>query len=276
MIGLRKGKTAKDRDTAIFVGGIVGCVTEKEIRDYFERFGPIFSITLIPKKDNPKLNSGYCFISFKESHTKYKVLARQDHFLYGRRVSCKSLLKGTDLKEEKNKNLSKKLCIKYLPVDTTEAEFKSFFSQFGEIHTFYLVTYKNTKPPTCNGYLVFREEADFRRLLAMKYINYGLDRLKVERYIKRFQRESDPNEYRHHSLTVEMENEPLCFLKPTQSLYHKNGRFSVGNQESNVRFNILLEPPVQYHLQGDSIFASQSNSKQRESQDNAGKKLRVD
>lgn len=239
-----KMMTARERDTSIFVGGIGGKVTEREIRDYFESFGQIHSITLIPKKNNRKLNSGYCFISFKESETKWEVLSYSEHFLCGRRINCKTLLKGSELKDERMKNTSKKLCVKFLPEDTSEAAFEEFFSSFGEIHSFYLVNYKHTEAGTTNGFLVYKDDAVFRRLLELKFVKFGQVRLKIERYIKQFEREDPPNMQSTPSLKMAIETGPLCSIKPTQLQYftQQTNRNFVDEPASNLRFNVLLNP----------------------------------
>jgi hypothetical protein len=218
-------------------------VTEREIREYFETFGPIHSVTLIPKKNNRKLNSGYCFISFKDSQTKWDVLDESEHFLCGRRINCKSLLKGPQLKEEKMKNTSKKVCIKYLPADTTEEEFETFFSSYGTIHSFYLVNYKNSVADSCNGYVVFRDDAVFRKLLDLRYIKFRQERLKIERYVKHFEREDPPNMQSRPTLSMAIETGPLSSIKPTQTLYFKQCQLRKGADPiSNLRFNVLLNP----------------------------------
>ena len=238
-----KSLTARERDTSIFVGGIIGKVTEREIREYFEIYGPIHSVTLIPKKNNRKLNSGYCFISFKDSQTKWMVLSHSEHFLCGRRINCKSLLKGSELKEEKLKNTSKKLCIKYLPADTTEEEFDQFFSSYGEIHSFYLVNYKNAAANTCNGYVVYKDDAVFHKMLNLKYIKFRMERLKIERYVKHFEREDSQNMQTRPSLSMAIETGPLSSIRPTQSLYFKQSQTNKRTEPaSNFRFNVLLNP----------------------------------
>lgn len=253
-----KGQTARERDTSIFVGGIVGNVTEREIREYFETFGQIHSVTLIPKKNNKKLNSGYCFISFKDSLTKWQVLSVPEHFLCGRRINCKSLLKGSQLKEEKLKNTAKKLCIKYVPVDTTEEEFESFFSSFGEVHSFYLVNYKTSTANSCNGYVVYKDDAVFRELLDLKYIKFKQERLKIERYVKHFEREDIPNMQSRPSLSRAIETGPLSSIKPTQAMYYKHSQTrKCADPVSNLRFNVLLNPfsgvPKSSRLQNISL-----------------------
>lgn len=255
-----KGLTARERDTSIFVGGIIGKVTEREIREYFESYGAIHSVTLIPKKNNRKLNSGYCFISFKESDTKWLVLSHAEHFLCGRRINCKSLLKGSQLKEEKVKNTSKKLCIKYLPADTSEEEFELFFSTYGEIHSFYIVSYKTTAANSCNGYVVYKDDAVFRMLLDLKYIKFRQERLKIERYVKHFEREDPPNMLAKPSLSMSIETGPLSSIKPTQSLYFIQSQTTKRTETvSNFRFNVLLNPfsggPKGWRLQNVSLAA---------------------
>lgn len=237
-----KSQTARERDIAIFVGGIVGHVTENHIRDYFEQFGPIYSITLIPKKGNRTLNSGYCFISFKESNTKRSVLEEQNHFICGRRINCKSLLKGSDLKEEKTKNNQKKLCIKFLPLGTTEDQFEKFFSQYGKIHSFYLVTYKNSQKPTCNGYVVYKTENTVNRLLDMRYVKYGQDRLKVEQYFKIHTKDDQSKQRAGPQLKSIVELGSITSIRPTHAKYYNQRENNVSDFKSNFRFNILLSP----------------------------------
>jgi RNA recognition motif-containing protein len=239
-----KGLTARERDTSIFVGGIIGKVTERDIRLYFETFGPIHSVTLIPKKNNRKLNSGYCFISFRDSHTKWKVLSQLEHFLCGRKINCKSLLKGSQLKDEKLKNTSRKLCVKYLPADTTEEEFEKFFGSYGVIHSYYLVNYNNNANSTsCNGFIIYKDDAVFRKLLDQKYITFRQRRLKIERYVKHFERETSQTNTCKHNLSTAIEIGPLSSLKPTNSSYYQQYQSRMPSDPvSNLRFNILLNP----------------------------------
>ena len=257
-----KGQTARERDTAIFVGGIVGTAMERDIRSYFEQFGEIYSITLIPNKNNRKLNSGYCFISFKESHTKWAVLAIHNHCIYGRRVTCKSLLKGVDLKTEKTKANSKKLCIKFLPIETTETQFQSFFSMFGNIHSFYLVTYRNSHHPTCCGYVIFEEDEVFQRLLDMKYVKFGNNRLQVLQFVKQQHTENVSDSLEPPTLRASIESGPLASMKPTQVSYHKQVTQQKWNYDLNIRFNILQSrmPQLQSNRSGIAAVVQGINS----------------
>ncbi len=232
----------KNRDTSIFVGGIMGTTTEKEIRQYFSQFGPIYSVTVIPNKTNPSLNKGFCFISFKDSDTKKRALSVKNHFFLDRKITCSSLLKGPKLKEEIARNNSKKLCIKNVPKGMTEADFQTFFSTFGAIHSHYLVTYKNSKVPTHNGYLVFKDNEVFHRLLDLKFVSYQDTWMKIERYSKKESRfefsENQKTDLSEESLELEVNHS----VKPTRKLFQReetNGAHS-GHHFSNLRFNLRV------------------------------------
>lgn len=232
----------KNRDTSIFVGGIMGTTTEKEIRQYFSQFGPIYSVTVIPNKNNPALNKGFCFISFKDSDTKKRVLSIKNHFFLDRKITCSSLLKGPKLKEEIARNNSKKLCVKNVPRGMTEAEFHTFFSAFGAIHSHYLVTYKNSKVPTHNGYLVFKDNEVFNRLLDLKFVSYQDSWMKIERYSKKESRfefsEHQKTDLSEESLELEVNH---C-VKPTRKQYQREDINDAlpSHHFSNLRFNLRV------------------------------------
>lgn len=220
----------------------MGTTTEKEIRQYFSQFGPIYSVTVIPNKNNPSLNKGFCFISFKDSETKKKVLGIKNHFFLDRKITCSSLLKGPKLKEEIARNNSKKLCVKNIPKGMTESEFQTFFSTFGAIHSHYLVTYKNSKVPTHNGYLVFKDNEVFNRLLDLKFVSYHDTWMKIERYSKKESRfefsENQKTDLSEESLELDVNHN----VKPTRKQYRREDQCDAPQSHhfSNLRFNIRV------------------------------------
>lgn len=236
-----KAAQRASRDTSIFVGGIMRTVTEQDIRWYFEQFGPIFSVTLIPDPKNPTMNKGFCFLSFKSEETKEKALHVKDHIFMNRKITCTSLLKGKKLKEEVTKSTQKKLCVKNIPKKMTEVEFKELFSEFGQIHSVYMVMYKNSKSHAHNAYLVYEDDAVFDRLIRMKSVNYKGKILRIERFSKRDSTQDFSEQLKTDlSSVVSQETERSHSMKPTKSHYfhHLKCENRIENEgDSNLRFN---------------------------------------
>ena len=94
--------------------------------------------------------------------------------------------------------------------------------------------------PCCNGYVVFKREEAFKKLLDLKYIKYYNEMLKVEQYVKQIQRDDASVSQDAQPVEVSVQIGPLCSLRPTQSLYHKQGGHKACYPESNFRFNVLF------------------------------------
>ena len=82
--------TGNDDDRKLFAGGLAQEATEKDITDYFGKFGEVASVNL--KMDQMTGRSrGFAFVVFKEVDTLTAVL-NQDHAIKGKKVAVKKVL----------------------------------------------------------------------------------------------------------------------------------------------------------------------------------------
>merc|ERR1719288_141502 len=80
---------ANDDDRKLFAGGLAQEATEKDITDYFCKYGEVTSVNL--KMDQMTGRSrGFAFVVFKDVDTLTAVLS-QDHAIKGKKVAVKRL-----------------------------------------------------------------------------------------------------------------------------------------------------------------------------------------
>lgn len=73
----------------IFVGGIPSRCTERDFREYFEKWGKIDELSL-PKAISG--NFGFGFVTFQSTDSVRKIFETEAHFLFGKRVEVKTSL----------------------------------------------------------------------------------------------------------------------------------------------------------------------------------------
>ena len=72
----------------LFIGGIPSLTTFEEFREYFAQFGELSDVMLPAKNKDSKLNSGFGFVTFKDSRSAHRVLSQgSNHFLRAKWVS---------------------------------------------------------------------------------------------------------------------------------------------------------------------------------------------
>lgn len=111
----------RDDDRKLFVGGLSWETTEKELRDYFSKYGPIDSINV---KTDPTTgrSRGFAFLVFNNAETIDKIIAVQEHTINGKKVDPK-----------KAKARHGKIFVGGLKPELTDDEIKNYFGQYGTI-----------------------------------------------------------------------------------------------------------------------------------------------
>ncbi|XP_030764507.1 RNA-binding protein squid-like [Sitophilus oryzae] len=114
-------KPGLDEDKKLFVGGLTLETTEKEIENYFVKYGPIQSVTL---KMNPQTgkSKGFAFVVFNSPETVEQVLAQKEHTINNKQVDAK-----------KAKAKPGKIFVGGITAELTDEDIKTYFSQFGNI-----------------------------------------------------------------------------------------------------------------------------------------------
>ncbi|CAG7815023.1 unnamed protein product [Allacma fusca] len=111
----------KDDDRKLFIGGLSWETTEKDLREYFTKYGGIESLTL--KMDPATGRSrGFAFIVFSEVATLDKVIAAGEHVINGKKVDPK-----------KAKARHGKIFVGGLTQEISDDDIKTYFSQFGNV-----------------------------------------------------------------------------------------------------------------------------------------------
>jgi len=112
---------SRDDDRKLFIGGLSWETTEKDLREYFSKFGSIESLTL---KTDPTTgrSRGFAFIVFTENSSLDQVVGGGDHIINGKKVDPK-----------KAKARHGKIFVGGLIQEITDADIKTYFSQFGNV-----------------------------------------------------------------------------------------------------------------------------------------------
>jgi RNA recognition motif-containing protein len=211
-------------NTTVFVGGIPGSISHRELSAYFTQFGKINCIELPIKKTTESVNSGYCYVTFASQSSKYAVLRIRDHLIGSRRVTCKHYLNGSHLSAEIQSSNERKLFVKFIPGWVTENDFKAYFEQFGKLESYYMVKYRDPSTPenkssSSVGYLVYQDRAISDRILAQRVFKIGNKKMQVSKY--------DRNYTRIPNNEVDLPQKPQDvfpyqvnhYFKPTQVMY---------------------------------------------------------
>lgn len=88
----------------IFIGGLPQEATEKDLEDYFHQYGEIRTTRIIYKQDS-KASRGFGFIIFKDRMSAQAVIdRREDHYIKGKWVDCKSAILRQEMKAQQQVN----------------------------------------------------------------------------------------------------------------------------------------------------------------------------
>jgi len=110
-------------DRKLFVGGLGRNITEKELKDYFGKYGDIDNVSI--KTDVYTGQSrGFAFVLYKNAKSIDDLLAAGEHYIGNKKV---------DPKRVKVDPLYCKIFVGGLTSDITDQQIKDYFGQYGEI-----------------------------------------------------------------------------------------------------------------------------------------------
>ncbi|KAL3876962.1 hypothetical protein ACJMK2_034738 [Sinanodonta woodiana] len=123
--GDAKDEPADDDDRKLFVGGLSWETTQKDLKDYFSKFGEVTSCTL--KTDlETKRSRGFGFVVFGDSTIVDKVLTEKEHKLHGRTIDPKRA-------NPRGEKVIKKFFVGKLDPAVPEEKIRAYFEKFGKI-----------------------------------------------------------------------------------------------------------------------------------------------
>ncbi|KAG5882904.1 hypothetical protein JTB14_020172 [Gonioctena quinquepunctata] len=145
----------RDDDRKLFVGGMSWETTDKELREYFGKYGEIDSIN-VKTDPNTGRSRGFAFIVFKFADAIDKVVNAGDHIINGKKIDPK-----------KAKARHGKIFVGGLTAELTDDDIKNYFGQYGQILEVEMPfdKMKNQRKAFC--FITFESEQVVNELLKM-------------------------------------------------------------------------------------------------------------
>ncbi|ROV96313.1 hypothetical protein VMCG_07686 [Cytospora schulzeri] len=154
---MHRGPNAKE-DGKMFIGGLNWETTDDSLRDYFSQFGEVTECTVM--RDGATGRSrGFGFLTFKDPKTVNVVMVKE-HYLDGKIIDPKRAIP----RDEQEK--TSKIFVGGVSQETTDAEFREYFAQFGRVVDATLMMDKDTGRPRGFGFVTFESEAGVEACLA--------------------------------------------------------------------------------------------------------------
>ncbi|CAG2170287.1 unnamed protein product [Oppiella nova] len=156
-----KGDGTKDLQT-VFVSNLDFKISEKELRDAFEKFGVVDDVRLV--RNYKGLSKGYAYVEYSSIESVREALKHDRMPLEGRPAFISEMGKrskfGFSTSVEKHK-----IFVKNLAPEVTTEDLKKVFEKYGTLKDVRLVTYRNGHSKGC-AYVEFNDEST--ALLAVK------------------------------------------------------------------------------------------------------------
>jgi len=117
------GKKENDDERKLFVGGLSWETTQKDLKEYFSKYGDITEVN-IKTDPNTGRSRGFAFIQFGNKDSVDQVLNAGQHTINGKQV---------DPKRAKARPGIKKIFVGGLDPDLPETDIRAYFEKFGKI-----------------------------------------------------------------------------------------------------------------------------------------------
>lgn len=182
--------------TKLFVGSLRSDVTYKQLYGFLTQFGEISKLNLIHDKQDREKCRGFGFVTFFSKHSVDMVLSEPLNF-QGRQLIIRKQLTGDELQNFQQGLKNRRLFVANLNPGTNDKDFHSYFSQFGELESAFIVKDFKTQKSLSYGYIIFKNLSEMHKTLNYKgHLLQGRE-LVLEKFLgkqgKRRNNESDRN-----------------------------------------------------------------------------------
>lgn len=180
-----------------FVGGIPSDAKQRDLYEFFKRFGVVKRVTSFNSNESKKL-FGFCFVKFKSLY-KPDIFDGAHRFHYqGRQIEINPIVRRSDLKQSIEEKHSKRIFIQNIPKQMTENKLYEVFRQFGEIINCFIITREEEMASgehqmsqvksagasyTNYGYVIFQDQESALKVVEKKHLTLACGtRLFVKKY----------------------------------------------------------------------------------------------
>lgn len=154
----------------LFIGGLSWETTDESLRSYFSKYGDI-SDSVVMREPNTGRSRGFGFVTFTDPTAADKVL-QDKHTLDGKTIDPKHAVPHDHAPPPRMEVVvelkTRKIFVGGVAPSTTEAAFRSYFSQFGKVEDAVLMIDKETGRPRGFGFITFDTEESAERACEKK------------------------------------------------------------------------------------------------------------
>lgn len=241
----------------IYLGNVPAMATKDEIQRLFLRMGIEVGVKMFYKSGGQtphQLNRGYCHITVDSPEAANEVLNGPPIHLNGYKLSPSEYKKGKQLKESNEENNNKRLIIKNVPHDVSEAEIKQRVEEFGSAEQVYFFSEKHqpglpSQYPSGRKYntasVQFATIASAKLCLESKMLVIGGAELPISQYLSKYDRKSKSK------LPFESQTSFDSYQQPSHSQHFRPVTTSLESQAS------ILHSPGEDKGEGSSPNASE-------------------
>lgn len=156
----------------IYVGCLPGDATESKVKEVFGEFGEVAEVTLVKKKSNKCVGSGYVTCANKEGFDK---ILKSEVYYAERKLETSAFLEKHELQALHEDINLRKLLVKNLPHELENEELEAKFSIFGEVINAFISTDQRSDGNTASNYgiVIFKERLGAYKALNGKFLLKG-------------------------------------------------------------------------------------------------------
>ncbi|PKA53611.1 Heterogeneous nuclear ribonucleoprotein 1 [Apostasia shenzhenica] len=175
----------------LFIGGISWDTNEDRLREYFNNFGEVVEAVIMKDRTTGRAR-GFGFVVFADPAVAEKVVMEK-HLIDGRMVEAKKAVPRDDQHILHRSNSSvqgspgpgrtKKIFVGGLASSVTDADFKMYFEQFGNITDVVVMYDHNTQRPRGFGFITFDSEDAVDKVLLNTFHELNGKMVEVKRAV---------------------------------------------------------------------------------------------
>jgi RNA-binding protein Musashi len=181
---LETGSAEEKQASKIFIGGLNWQTTPDTLKEFFEaHFGDVAECNIM-RDQVTKKSRGFGFITFAKAETVDKVLKAHDVepiYIDDKQIDPKIAVPPKKVSNRVSPQVHvKRIFVGGLSSDTTEADMKDYFEEFGEVTEVQLMFDRNTNRHRGFGFVSFKDEEPADKVCSIQFHDIRGKRVEVK------------------------------------------------------------------------------------------------